>query len=366
MNKKVRISDLSTYMDERYYEDLEMENRTDLKPSEKRIEDLVFRKLHETETPASHQTETPVRRKNSFPKKAGHILLVAAIVGLFATTVFAAAGGFDYFRSIFGDSAHNVENSISNPMSNVRNDDYSMTLESLLTDGYKIDLVVSLEKLSKGAFKGALFDEPLNLFETELMPPPSKTSGQESVGSYTVRELNEFSTSKKRYYYVELDNMESSLNRTLTLSLNPELADLELETLLEGAAAAKVLTIGQTLDGGYTIETIQLSQLGVMVIGKEDQASGGLPAPQIDIVFKDGSHDELISAMSFDSGDGETVLGGGGVVIGADPSTGPLVTGTMGQRNPDGKVVTTGEFGRAVNLDEVASILVDGTEYPVN
>ena len=164
---------------------------------------------------------------------------------------------------------------------------------------------------------------------------------------------------------MELDNLENSLNWTLTLSLNKELADLELDTLLEGAAAAKVLTIGQTLEGGYTIETIQLSQLGFMVIGKEDQASGGLPAPQIDIVFKDGRHDELISAMSFDNGGGETVTGGGGAVIGADP-TGPLVTGTMGQRNPDGKVVTTGEFGRAINLDEVAFILVDGTKYPVN
>lgn len=67
--------------------------------------------------------------------------------------------------------------------------------------------------------------------------------------------------------------------------------------------------------------------------------------------------------MSFDSGDGETISGGGGVIVGADPTNRPLVIGTHGQRNPDGKVVTAGEFWRIIRLDEVKAISVNGVDY---
>ncbi len=52
-----------------------------------------------------------------------------------------------------------------------------------------------------------------------------------------------------------------------------------------------------------------------------------------------------MSELSFDTdGDGGTVIGGGGVVISNDPLSGPLVISTYGMRNPEGKVVTKGEF----------------------
>lgn len=71
-----------------------------------------------------------------------------------------------------------------------------------------------------------------------------------------------------------------------------------------------------------------------------------------------------MSELSFDTdGDGGTVIGGGGVVISNDPLSGPLVISTYGMRNPEGKVVTKGEFSRFINLEDVMSILVNGKEY---
>ena len=97
---------------------------------------------------------------------------------------------------------------------------------------------------------------------------------------------------------------------------------------------------------------MQISPLGVLLIGREAQASGGLPTPVVSVKFKDGTIEEMMSELSFDTdGDGGTVIGGGGVVI------------SNGMRNPEGKVVTKGEFSRFINLEDVMSILVNGKEY---
>ena len=109
---------------------------------------------------------------------------------------------------------------------------------------------------------------------------------------------------------------------------------------------------------------MQISPLGVLLIGREAQASGGLPTPVVSVKFKDGTIEEMMSELSFDTdGDGGTVIGGGGVVISNDPLSGPLVISTYGMRNPEGKVVTKGEFSRFINLEDVMSILVIGKEY---
>ena len=99
---------------------------------------------------------------------------------------------------------------------------------------------------------------------------------------------------------------------------------------------------------------MQITPLGVLLIGREAQASGGLPTPVVSVKFKDGTIEEMMSELSFDTdGDGGTVIGGGGVVISNNPLSGPLVISTYGMRNPEGKVVTKGEFSRFINLEDV-------------
>ena len=76
---------------------------------------------------------------------------------------------------------------------------------------------------------------------------------------------------------------------------------------------------------------MQISPLGVLLIGREAQASGGLPTPVVSVKFKDGTIEEMMSELSFDTdGDGGTVIGGGGVVISNDPLSGPLVIRSEG------------------------------------
>lgn len=358
MSKKNHISDLCSHLDPRFYETMDVENMTDLKPSNKRIEDMVFQKLH------AEQTAAPQAGKRGYMgKKTGKILLIAAILCMFATTVFAMAGGMSYFRSIFGSTADNVEQNISTPGLTAEDSGSRMALESMLTDGYKINLIVSLQTLTKDAAKQAAKTDPLDLFSVDLSPASSAAAESENTISYTCNELPEFASGEKRFYHLQLDSLTDCSGWNMDISLPEALNGLTIESQVEGAAAAREFQVNQDIDGNLTIETVQLSPLGVLIIGNEKQASGGLPSPMVIVTFKDGSIEELMSPMSFDAGDGETISGGGSAVIGADPMTGPLVTNTYGQRNPDGKVVTAGEFGRIIRMDDVASISVNGTEY---
>ena len=46
---------------------------------------------------------------------------------------------------------------------------------------------------------------------------------------------------------------------------------------------------------------MQISPLGVLLIGREAQASGGLPTPVVSVKFKDGTIEEMMSELSFDT-----------------------------------------------------------------
>ena len=160
--------------------------------------------------------------------------MIAAVFCLFAASVFALAGGFDYFRSIFGDTAKHVEQDIQSPGITAADSDRQMTLESMLTDGYKINLIVSLKALS-GEAKANTFDhEPIDLFDTNLTPNSSYE--HEVALSYTCSELEEFSTENRHFYHLQLDSLENnrtgsykelaSISDRLTKPVQPSLVQL--------------------------------------------------------------------------------------------------------------------------------------------
>lgn len=99
-----------------------------------------------------------------------------------------------------------------------------------------------------------------------------------------------------RFYHIQLDSLENCTGEELILTLTEDLSGITLRTKMEGTAAARELSINQVIDDNLTVETIQLSSLGVL-IGKEKTPGGGLPTPQIDLIFKDGSREELISPI---------------------------------------------------------------------
>lgn len=361
MSKKIKISDLCSRLEQRYIEDLDVENMTEMKPSEQRIEDIVFKKLRtEQETAASAGKRETIR------KKSWKILLIAAVLCLFSTTAFAMAGGFDYFRSIFGDTVDNAKQDILTPQITISDSTRQMSLESMLTDGYKINLIVSLKTISGQPDNEITKKELLDLFHVTFDSPVSGSGQSDSTMAFSCNELTEFSTKNQHLYHIQIDSLTDCTGWNIKISLSEDMGGLSLESVIKGSAAATELTINQIIDSSLTIETIQISPLGILVIGNETNASGGLPTPSISLTFKDGQEEDLITPDSFDSGDDGTVIGGGGIVLSSDPTAGPLVVSTYGQRNPSGKLAIAGEFGRIIQIKEVQSITVNGAVYPVN
>ena len=351
MNKKIHISDLCTELEEELYEELEITNMTDLRPSKSNIEKLVSEKIRK-------QGKTPKRRRF----KALKVFLAAAVICLFATTAFAAAGGLTYFKSIFGDSTEHVKSEITAPMVSAENASQRFSLEGMLTDGYTIDLILSLEDISGKGLPSYCYDETKQLFDVLLERKPD--TGDEFSFSINYTMLPEFRTENKVVYHLTASSLDACYGADLKISFRAENSELGFTVPVDGSTASRRYTVNDTWDGTYNLETVQISPLGVLLIGREAQASGGLPTPVVSVKFKDGTIEEMMSELSFDTdGDGGTVIGGGGVVISNDPLSGPLVISTYGMRNPEGKVVTKGEFSRFINLEDVMSILVNGKEY---
>jgi hypothetical protein len=350
MRKKISVTKLCGFLDERFYKPVEPTELSEL--SQERIRELAFAKLR-TQDGANNQ------HKEKHMKKSVKILLVAAVVCAMSVTAFAAMGGMDFFRAIFGDSAGVAADHIQFPEASVENEGYRLSVESLLSDGFKSDLIISLT--SKDGKR--IETDPMDMFHTEFWNNP------DAMNSESYEEMVDFSQKDKKYYHMAIISLNSHYSTEVTISLKEEIAPLSVTVPLNDAMTARKeirVSADDYAEQNYYPETVQLSPLGVLVIGSEKEAKGGLPTAQIFVQMKDGTREELISRMSFDEGDGETVGGGGGAIILGPGETAPLVIGTMGERNPDGKVVTSGTFSRVLNLDEVQAILVDDVEYPLS
>jgi hypothetical protein len=351
MKMKMSVSRMCVFLQERFYEKVEPTAHPEL--SSQRIRELAFAKLQQQSATGG----ATIQEKEKRMKKSIKILLVAAIMCAMSATAFAANGGMEFFKSIFGSSAESIGEHIQSPMASVEDDGYRLTAESLLSDGFKAHLIISLTPKSG---KPATLD-PIELFNAQFVD----SEGVMNSASYS--EMPEFAHDNTRYYHLELTSFEKHDSAKIKVSLKEDLAPLSVTVTIDDAMTARKeiqINAEDYENKNYYPETVQLSPMGVLVIGSEKEAKGGLPTAQIFVQMKDGTSEELISEMSFDNGD-ETVRGGGEMILVGDGEIAPLVTVTMGERNPDGKVVTTGTFSRILNLDEVQAIIVDNTEYPL-
>lgn len=305
-------------------------------PSEERIKQLALQKRR-----------TYMQRKEEQPMKKVpfRIILVAAIVSLMSITAFAAFGGLEFIKGIFGDSAQSIQNQIVSPQLSASANGREMALEALVTDGFVTNMVVSITG-----------KQPLenDLFEV------STGSSLRSNGWY---ELDEFTKSGKTYYAVMLVSEQRFDTANITLSLNKEVAPIDLSITIENKLGNAVVRFPQSAMSGKTqLKELQISPMGFLLIGHENNAQGGLPATNIRLVFSSGKTEEM--EVEFAPSD-ETVSGGGGAIMTDDKKNAPLVTTFDGVRNPDGELVITGQFSRIINPDAIEKIVVDGVEYSV-
>lgn len=341
--KKRNLPELASLLDERHYRDIEPANDTGLCPSTERIKALTLERIGRKEKPHMRKVR---------------IALLAAVLAAVLGVTVAAMGGLDYFRSIFGDSVNQVADAVSMPgITATREDGYTIAAEAVLTDGYQTNIVFSTA-YPKGK---ANHDDQLINRENEDGRGFSVTVDSEGMSS-SIEELQAFSSGNRRYFNATLSTLQSSKGKTVTITRldgGPELA-----IPLNGTTASKTLVLNQDMGGGRTIETMQLSPMGILLVSNEETARGGLPTVPITVIMKDGGRED--ATIEFDgSADGVAVRGGGSAVILGPGEKAPLVVMNHAERNPDGKMIAVATFSRLLDLSQVEGVQVEETVYPL-
>lgn len=251
----------------------------------------------------------------------------------------------EFIKGIFGDSAETIKNEIVTPLVSASAGGRDLTVEALVTDGFITNMVVSLTG-----------EKPADTI-TDLFTVTTNT-GIRSNGWY---ELEDFSTQNKTCYVLDLISEDRFETADINLSLNPDIAAINLSVPVKNSLGNTVINLpAGAMSGETELKELQISSMGFLLIGTEKNAQGGLPATNIRLVFTDGKTENL--EVEFAPSD-ELVGGGGGAVIGANPTKLPLVTSFHGTRNPDGELVISGQFSRIINPAGIEKIIVEGVEY---
>lgn len=346
VKRRKNMFDRITPLDGRFYDTLEPVNDSGTRPSPQRIKTLALEK-------------TGLRRRKDINtmKKLRIGLLAAALAVVLGVTVLAM-GGMDYFRGIFGDSVAHVAGQIGTPEITATGQDGSvMSVHAILSDGYQTNAVFSTKYPS-----GVENNDPDKLDQHEEGQEPFQISLKGMEASWSVRELPEFAAANQRFFLASINSMKNCMGQSVEIRRNAD--GLMLKVPLNGDVAVRTVKIDREAGQGRSIETLQISPLGILLTSSEKEAKGSLPTVDIRIRLQDGEED---ATLFFDSGsDEETVTGGGGAVILAPGQKGPLVVSTQARRNPDGKLIAIGTFGRILNLEQVREIVVEGTAYPLS
>ena len=214
-----------------------------------------------------------------------------------------------------------------------------------MTDGFVTNMVVSLTGERPAA--------------TDLFTMDTETALR-SNGWYV---LEEFTTAAKTYYAVDFVSEQRFDAADVTLSLNLAVAPIDLSFRIENKLGNAVVTFpGGAMSGETRLVELQVYPMGFLLIGHKDDARCGLPTTNIQLVFSDGSTEDL--EVEFAPSD-ETVGGGGGAVMSDDRDSLPLVITFGGTRNPDGELVINGQFSRIINPEGIEKVVIDGVAYPV-
>lgn len=306
-------------------------------PSAARIKQLALKKRNDH---LKNSEEKPMK-KVSF-----QVALIAAIICMLTITAFAAVGGVDYIRSIFGDSTASIQDEIRTPQITAAGGGRELALEAVVTDGFVTNLVVSLTG-EKPASDFELFD-----IESDA-----------TLRAISWYDLEEHATADKTFYAVEVVSEKRFDAANMTLVLNKEVAPITMAFEVENHLGNAVIEFPQG-DAAVSkqLKELQVSPMGLLLIGYEKNAQGGLPATDIQLIFADGTTEDIL--LEFAPAD-EIIGAGGGAVIPGEIGELPLLVSFYGTRNPDGELVISGQFSRIINPAAIEKILVDGAEYPV-
>lgn len=350
MNKDKKISDLMRSFPTEELE--EIINDTQAPLSGTNIKILAKNKRKENLSSPKEKKNNMENKKRPIKLGIKLIAIVAAIAAM-SLSVFAFSQS-DMMRSLFGGKNKDIiDNAIVIPVAEESVDGKSMSIQSVLTDGYLTNIIVCVENAA-----------PINIYSEQQSFTVTSNSEMTYWG---VNTMDDFSSATKQYFNININSSQSLNNADVTIALNPEIAPITLTTSIQNNLNSAYVTFPQnTFSGEAKLEKLQISPMGFLLNATESQAKGGLPNTVITVVFDDGHTEEIETSFDAVSSDDEyPMMGGGGAIIDPDLENGEFVKMFYGERNQSGQLSLGGEFARIIDINTIKEVVIDGVSYPV-
>ncbi len=304
---KVNIRDLFSQLDYKEYKDIEIENTSDNHVNIAAIKERVLGKIDRKESDLTS-------RKRIKKKYFRGIWAAALIICLTATTVFAFTN-IDFFKEIFGKKAEVVEKDIQNVLAITENEDFKLTVESMLTDGNQNYVIISLENKNNEEL-----GEMVPFFSMKKLTKPDSEDriyepneiGKPSIGVMKTEKIESLdATENKNYYLFTYNTSDNMIGEKVELSLSGmrgdgeklEKYDKELSVIFDVKDNGNLKTIDMgelhSVDNKYYITEIKYSNLGMNIKGKCIEDIEGIPILKVNLKYKDGTIEELAREIEF-------------------------------------------------------------------
>lgn len=305
---KINIRDLFSQLDYGEYKDIEIENTSDNHVNIAAIKESVLKNIDRG------RVSTSTSRKKIRKKSFGGIWAAALIICLTATTVFAFAN-IDFFKEIFGKNAEVVEKNIQNILAVTENEDFILTVESMLTDGNRNYVIISLENKSNeelGEMVPFFSMKKLTKSDSKDRMYEHNEMGKPSIGVMGTEKIESLdATENKNYYLFTYSTSDNMIGEKVELSLSGmrgdgeklEKYEKELSVTFDVKENNSLQTVDmkelQSVEDKYYITEIKYSNLGMNIKGKYIKDIEGVPIVKIQLKYKDGSMEELSRKIEY-------------------------------------------------------------------
>lgn len=350
---KIFISNLISNLPNTEIEDMQF-NNTQTNLSQEKIKQLAMKKR---EKYMENIMNNPIKKA---PKKFfTQIIVAAVIVSTLSVTAFAFSQS-DMMKNLFGGKTDVIDTVLQTPVQSKQVDGKTMSINSILTDDYVTNIIVSI--------KGAKKIDENKMAMDENAPPLFDIKSTNEMKSFGYSKLEKESNKEVQYFRITLTNKNPSNNADITITLSKDIAPITLTTKTTNSLESATINFPENvIQGGVTLDSLHLSPMGFILKSNKNNIKNATPGTDITLVFNDNTTEKLeVESYNGDDVFEGNVGEGGGVIIGEDSEIGPLVTSYTCEINDNGAVSQSGEFARIIDTKNIKEVIINDVAYPVS
>ncbi len=288
----------------------------------------------------------PSERRPSMGQKFRFSIVLAAVLAVLAGAALAVAVHFDVLDAFFRGDTSSAEALVDREVRSVSDKDYTLTVESSVSDGETALLLVRVDALTEES-RAFMASDDFNGMDTWSIHPllPEENGGSSMPSSWGVgySELGELRTESSTFWRFDVDLAGATALRVRLgymeegAALEFNLTPAESVTVDVDATGPGAPTLENARGGDLTVHSVTLSPLTCQV--------------EATIVDPDREAEPLLFFLMED---------------GALLTTGQSLTSVSAQRIQGETWSFLYRFQSVMDLSQLAAVVFDGTAYPLD